>query len=83
MENRPELEYPLRWTYQVIGVDEHVLFAHLEVVFAGLAHEKRVTRTSSKGRYTSIEVVLVVESEAQRLALGAAILDHAAVRVVI
>jgi len=83
VENRPEIEYPCSWTYQVVGEGEHELFAHLDVVFAGRAHEKRVTRKSSAGRYTSIEVVLVVESEAQRMEFGAAILRHTSVRVVL
>lgn len=80
---RPEIPYPCRWTYQVVGEGERELLEHLEAVLAGLAHEKRVTRKSAGGRYTSIEVVLTVESEVQRLELGAAILRHAAVRVVI
>ena len=83
MHDRPEIEYPTRWTYQVIGEGEEVLFLHLDAVFATREHEKRVTRKSAAGKYTSIEVVLVVESEEERLGFSRAILGHSAVRVVI
>lgn len=83
VQDRPEIEYPIRWTYQVIGEGEDVLFEHLTAVLADREHEKRVTRKSSAGRYTSIEVVLVVGSEAERLGFSRAILAHSAVRVVL
>jgi putative lipoic acid-binding regulatory protein len=79
----PEIPYPCHWTYQVIGEGEDALLAHLDAVLANREHAKRVTRKSSAGRYTSIEVVLVVASEAERMELGRTILRHAAVRFVV
>jgi putative lipoic acid-binding regulatory protein len=83
MDRRPEIAYPSSWTYKVVGEGEEELFAHLERVLAGLAHEKTVSRKSTGGRYISIELTLVVRDEEQRLGLYELLQKHPAVRVVL
>ena len=83
MKQRPEITYPCSWTYTLVGEGEEPLFAHAELVLAGLEHEKSLSHRSSTGRYTSIAITLVVRDEAQRLALFDALQPHPAVRVVI
>lgn len=80
---RPEIVYPCTWTWVLVGEGEAVLLDHVEVVLAGVAHEKSVKRQSAQGRYSSIEVTLVVQDEAHRFALGKRFLGHPAVRIVI
>jgi uncharacterized protein len=80
---RPEIDYPCQWTYQIIGQGEALLRGHIEATLLGLEHELEVTRTSTSGRYSSIRVTLVVSDEAQRLKLGAAFQQHPAVRIVL
>jgi putative lipoic acid-binding regulatory protein len=80
---RPEIVYPCTWTWVLVGEGESILLGHVEVVLAGVAHEKSVKRQSAQGRYTSIEVTLVVQDEEHRYALGRRFLDHPAVRIVL
>lgn len=83
MQDRPEIAYPCDWSYVVVGEGEQVLRAHIESALEGAAHRQRVSRTSSSGRYTSIEVTLVVADEEQRLVVFRALQGHPAVRYVI
>lgn len=80
---RPEIEYPCTWTWQIIGQGEALLRGHIEATLLGIEHDLELTRTSSSGRYCSLRVTLVVADEATRLQLGAALQRHPAVRVVL
>lgn len=83
MQDRPEITYPCDWSYVVVGEGEAELMAHIERALDGADHRKRVSRTSASGRYTSIEVSLVVLDEEQRLVVFRALQGHPAVRYVI
>lgn len=80
---QPEIQYPCAWTYTIVGEGEEILLAHAELVLAGQAHEKSVSRKSRTGRYTSIEITLVVRDEMHRRELFTALGQHTAVRVVL
>lgn len=80
---RPEIVYPTPWTYTLVGADQATLFAATEVVLGVQVHEKRLSRTSSKGNYVSIEVVVTVVDEAQRLELYHALHRHPDVKYVL
>ncbi|GAB4344502.1 MAG: hypothetical protein Kow0089_21080 [Desulfobulbaceae bacterium] len=65
---RPKIDYPCSWQYRIIG--ESV--SEMERIVAGLVHEEyTLTRSnvSRNGRYVSLSLELVVESEARRLEL--------------
>ncbi len=68
----PTLEYPLRYTFKVMGLaaDDFAEYARRLVagVLGGAAAEAR-TRQSSGGKYHSVSVVVQLESEAQRRAV--------------
>lgn len=83
MQDRPEITYPCEWSYVVVGEGEERLFAHIEAAVGGTAHTKVVSRHSTSGRYTSIELTLVVEDEEHRLVLFRALQGHPAVRYVL
>ena len=83
MRQRPEITYPTSWSYTVVGEGESELMAHIERALGGAAHEKATSRHSKTGRYTSIEVTLVVQDEEQRLVVFRSLQNHPAVRVVI
>src|SRR5262245_53965147 len=57
---QPEISYPCAWTYTLVGEGEDALLAHAELVLTGLQHAKSVTRKSKSGKYTSVEITLVV-----------------------
>ena len=68
-DDHPEIDYPCRWEYRVIGEDaERLRLAVLAVVSA---HEHAITpgNTSRNGRYVSLSVFVRVLDESQRLAI--------------
>ena len=83
MQQRPEINYPTRWTYVVVGEGEADLMEHIGRTMGDAEHVKNTSRTSTGGRYVSIEVSVVVTDEEQRLVLFRALGAHPAVRVVI
>ena len=88
---RPEIEFPCRWGYRLIGPDgDAVAEAARECVAlcCGAGQGERdvklkESRASAGGRYVSWSLELRVDSQAERDELFAALSRHAAVKVVI
>lgn len=79
---RPVIVYPVEWEYRVIGQDEDALRAVIDRVFAGRDHLVRPGKRSRAGRWVSVHVELVVDSEPDRDRLHALLVADAAVRMV-
>lgn len=77
LNGKPEIEYPCPWTYKVIGADENDLRRAVKVMLdvcldrasGDRAWELSRSRTSSGGKYISLNLTLTVESEEERNAL--------------
>jgi len=82
-DQRPRIEYPCRWEFKVIGLDERVLRreteeALLSVLGSPAGTEARdydlsISRTSRGGKYVSLSLALRVEDEAERDAIFTAL----------
>lgn len=83
MSQTPEITYPCRWKYQVVGTSEEEVRAHVASVVGGEEHELVRARESAGGKYVSLHLTVVVGSEAKRLAIGERLAEHDAVRIVI
>ena len=79
----PEIEYPTRWGYRIVGTNEADIRAHVLELLADVEHELVFARQSRGGRYISLHLNLVVEDEAQRLAIFEHLAKHEAVRFVV
>jgi putative lipoic acid-binding regulatory protein len=82
-QDRPEIDYPVEWTYKVVGRDEERLRAAIVGAVGGAEHTIRSSNRSSAGKYLSLELVVRVESEERRLAIGNALHVHADVKFVL
>ena len=79
MDERPDLVYPCPWTYKVVGDDEDDLRRAVKVMLAVCLdrvsgerpYELGLSRTSSGGKYVSLNLTLEVRSEEERDALHA------------
>ena len=80
---RPLVEYPCRWEYKAIGMDEALMRAAIAEVMADLEHELSFSRTSGGGRYCSLLLVVDVESEDHRNAIFTALQGHRDIRLVL
>lgn len=80
---KPEIEYPCRWHYRLIGEERTAILAaiHASLDVATCAIEEG--NVSSGGRYCSLNVEVTVANEAERLRFYRLFAEHPAVRVVL
>jgi putative lipoic acid-binding regulatory protein len=88
--DKPAIDYPCRWTYKVVGTDEEDLRRAVKVMLGvcldrggDRTFELGISRTSSAGTYTSLNLTLEVASEEERNALYAGLKDCPEVRMVL
>jgi putative lipoic acid-binding regulatory protein len=68
----PTLEYPLRYTFKIMGLAADDFAEHARRLVAGVLGApvaELTTRQSSGGKYHSVSVVVRLESEVQRRAV--------------
>ena len=82
-KDKVEVEYPCSWSYKVIGIDEEDLKNAVAVVLGEQKYLLTHSRSSSGGKYKSMCLETVVESETRRNAIFNALQSHAAVRMVL
>jgi len=80
---KPGINYPCLWQYTVITMDRNALYTavaeHLGEATARLSEN----RTSSGGRYVSMNLELIVNSDGHRLRLSQFLAALPAVKVVL
>ena len=82
-QKKPDISYPCRWEYRVIGEDRQTL---TEVIFDACAPaipDIELSNVSSRGRYYSLNATLTVDNEEMRLIIFERIQIHPAVKMVI
>jgi len=82
-KKKPELKYPAMWGYRVIGLDEIALREAISDVLEGRDYTIDVSNTSSKGKYISLNVELVVHNEKERTGIFAALKKHPATHMIL
>lgn len=81
--DKPTISYPCPWTYKVVGADEDDVRRAVKVMLevcldrggGERAFELGVSRTSSSGKYVSLNLTLEVANEDERDALYAGLKD--------
>ena len=82
IDRKPEINYPCVWQYKVIGEDVTSLTRAITTVCP--AHLSLVaSKTSSSGKYCSLNLEIEVEDEASRLAVYQNLKNHLAVKMVL
>ena len=82
-KSEPMITYPTRWGYRIIGTNADEIRAHVLELLADVQHELVPGRQSSGGRYVSLHLSLIVEDEAQRLAIYEHLTRHEGIRFVV
>lgn len=81
--SKPNVEYPCRWIYKVIGMDrERVKQAIVEVMQEYIC-EIRYSRSSAKGKYHSFSLEVTLCDDNQRQTIYKALMEHPAIRIVL
>mgnify|MGYP001042901435 CR=1 FL=1 len=77
------LAYPCPWEYKVIGASEEEMMRAVSAIVQDRACTITPSRSSATGRYCSLRVSLVVESDSHRVAVYEALRGHPAIRIVL
>ena len=80
---QPLMEYPCAWTYSVLGESADAIRDAIAQVIGEREHQIEAGRTSSGGKYCSVHLRVIVQSDADRTGLLRGLQMHAAVRYVL
>ncbi|MGH1366644.1 MAG: HP0495 family protein [Calditrichia bacterium] len=78
-----EMEYPCKWTYKVIGMDAFSMRQAITAVVADKQHSISVSNHSATGKYTSLNLELVVDDELQRTRYYTELKQHPDIKMVL
>ena len=81
-KEKPSIQYPCSWVYKIIGTDEDTLRNAVSTVIGKKELLITKSHTSSGGKYTSLNVEVVVDDDETRLKYYQHLKNHAAVKVV-
>ncbi len=82
-QDRPEIDYPCRWSYKVVGESEDRLRVAVGGVVGKTDHTLELSNTSRTGKYVSLALDVLVRDEEQRRGIGQALHEHEDVRLVL
>ena len=60
---KPTIEYPCDWHYKVIGTDVDEMIKAIELITEGMEYKISSSNVSSKGKYLSLNLTVLVSSE--------------------
>ena len=78
-----EIEYPCEWEYNIIGVQEAQLREAAQFAVGEKKHTFTASNRSSGGKYQSFKLRLIVDDEAERLAIFELLKHDPAVKMLI
>ena len=81
--SQPEISYPCRWHYRIIGRDPLSLRAAVATIVGDREYELAQGNTSRSGRYHSVDLALEVDDEDTRLGIFFQLSEHADVSFVL
>jgi uncharacterized protein len=81
-KEKPDINYPCSWVYKIIGTDMGALKKAIATVIGTRDILITPSNTSSGGKYTSLNVEVVVSDDETRLKYYQHLKNHAAVKVV-
>ena len=80
---KPEIHYPCVWQYKVIGMERKAVQIALSEQLGDAPYSLSESRTSSKGKYISLNLELTVHNEEQRLHLYNFLTAHPDIKLVL
>ncbi len=80
---KPDINYPCAWQFKIIGYNRDDITKVVETVVTESLYLLTDSNTSSKGRYISMGLELIVHSEEERLLLYQQLVSHQAIKIVL
>lgn len=82
-QHKLELDYPCNWTYKLVIHHEHDINKIIKEVLEDRKHGVKPSKTSSKGKFKSYTLDLIVEDEEDRKALYQILGDHEHIKMIV
>jgi putative lipoic acid-binding regulatory protein len=82
-QEKPEIDYPRRWGFKIIGRDRQALLSCIKEVMGDKKHLCSVGNASKTGKFHSYNASCEVESQEERDRLFKCFQEHADVQFVI
>ena len=79
---KPEVSYPCRWHYKVIGLQEEELIQAISDIVSESDHQLSPSKKSRSGKYHSFNLEIFVENEESRNFFFNELRAHTAVTMV-
>ena len=84
LENRkPEINYPTKWEYKIIGSNVDEMVNAVENIVVGLEYDLTPSNISKKGKYFSLNVLVLVPSEIIRDKIFQELTKHPSIKFVV
>jgi len=80
---KPEVSYPCRWGYRVIGTCAEATRAAIDEVVGDNDHRLELARTSATGRYVSFHLDVLVRDEPHRISIYDALSEFTCIKIVL
>ena len=80
---KPEIQYPCRWHYRLIGEDRTAILEAIHSLVGVKTYVIDEGNVSSGGRYLSLNLEMTVMDEAERLRFYQLFAENSAIRVVL
>ena len=81
--DKPEITYPCRWPYRIVGTDESSIRQRVEAIAGERPFSLAPSQESSKGSYVSLRLEIEVPDQADRDAIFAALQADPAIKMVL
>lgn len=80
---KPQIDYPCKWPYKIIGESVEEMIAAVEEVLINLDYDLTPSNISRKGKYFSLNIIVDVPSEIMRDLIFQKLSKHPAIKFVI
>jgi uncharacterized protein len=79
---KPQIDYPCKWSYKIIGDNIKEMVSAVEEVMVDLEYDLTPSNISRKGKYFSLNIIVVVPSEVMRDLIFQNLNKHPAIKFV-
>jgi uncharacterized protein len=80
---QPLISYPCTWSYRLIGEDGDLIIREIPGIMGCIKHEICPANRSRQGKYVSINIEAIVQSDEQRLSVVPLLRNIPTVKMVI
>ena len=83
MDQKANIEYPTEWTYKIIGHSEADILSAIQACLGDRNREVIPSRQSSGGRFRSMELTTLVNSDEDRVSIFHSLFKEKGIKLVL